>query len=437
MTSGTFTSYPTQSIFVDRPSRQRKQLIKIEELALSIKNLGLIHPLIVKKDGQLITGERRFEAVKMLGWTHVPVQFVDDLSDDELVLLELEENIKRENISWQEEVAAVARYHEIKLTVNEDWSHGDTAEELGESRTGITQKLGIAKEIAEGNVKVIEAQKYSVAKGLTERANARRKDSELENLVVLPAKEIIETQQEEKIINNEVTVNSVPLLNIDFLNFIKTYSGPKFNLLHCDFPYGIGADNITQGTAVQTHGAYADDEEIYWNLIHGIDYMVGKDLIADSAHMIFWFSMKYYEDTKEVLEQMGWRVLYMPLVWHKSCNTGILPDPNRGPRQTYETAFFCTRGDRKIVRAKANSFSGATSRRVHMSEKPTEMLGHFLSMLVDGETIMLDPTCGSANAVKVTEELGAKSVLGLEIDEELFEKAQENYYEDNQGQLLL
>jgi DNA modification methylase len=60
-----------------------------------------------------------------------------------------------------------------------------------------------------------------------------------------------------------------------------------------------------------------------------------------------------------------------------------------------------------------------------MSEKPEPMLRHFFGMLVDENTVMLDPTCGSGSALRAAESLGAKYVLGLESNEEFADRARE------------
>ena len=100
MTSGNFRSVSLDSIVVDRANRQRRELFNIEELADSIHRNGLIHPIVVTPEHVLVAGERRYTAMKSLGWTSVPVQFTTDLSELELGIIELEENIKRDNISW-------------------------------------------------------------------------------------------------------------------------------------------------------------------------------------------------------------------------------------------------------------------------------------------------------------------------------------------------
>jgi ParB/RepB/Spo0J family partition protein len=69
------TKLPIRKIRVR--SRYRKALGDIESLAASIKELGLLHLIVVRPDGRLIAGERRLPACKRLGWKTVPVTYVD------------------------------------------------------------------------------------------------------------------------------------------------------------------------------------------------------------------------------------------------------------------------------------------------------------------------------------------------------------------------
>ena len=143
---------------------------------------------------------------------------------------------------------------------------------------------------------------------------------------------------------------------------------------------------------------------------------------------MFWFSMEYYEYTYDALDAAGFKVLRHPLIWLRSDNTGILSDPRRQPRRRYESAFRATRGDRHLVTPVANAFSSPSTKTIHMSEKPKPVLHHFFRLFVDEFSRVLDPTCGSANALMVAEEIGAKEVLGLEMDEGFYELARENYH---------
>ena len=142
------------------------------------------------------------------------------------------------------------------------------------------------------------------------------------------------------------------------------------------------------------------------------------NVVADSANLIFWFSMDYYSQTCAALIAMGWTVNPFPLIWYKSDNTGIAPDPQRWPRRIYETAQVASRGDRKLTaagcRGNVVAVPGSRDDAIHISEKPRAMLRHFLSMYCDEYSLALDPTCGSGNAIKVALELGASHALGLE-----------------------
>jgi ParB family chromosome partitioning protein len=74
--------------------RFRKDLGDIDSLAASIDEVGLLHPIVVRPDGRLIAGERRLAACKELGWTSVPVTFVDL---KEVIRGEFAENAHRKN----------------------------------------------------------------------------------------------------------------------------------------------------------------------------------------------------------------------------------------------------------------------------------------------------------------------------------------------------
>jgi site-specific DNA-methyltransferase (adenine-specific) len=70
-----------------------------------------------------------------------------------------------------------------------------------------------------------------------------------------------------------------------------------------------------------------------------------------------------------------------------------------------------------LIRVAFNSYAAPTVRnKIHPSQKPEPMLRHFFSMLVDETTTMLDPTCGSAASLRAAEDLGARSILGVELD---------------------
>lgn len=112
------------------------------ELAESIKNVGIIQPIIVQKREdyyEIIAGERRWRAAKMAGLKEVPV-IIKNFSDLEIVEIALIENIQRENLNPIEEAYAYKRLiDEFKLKQDE------IAEKVSKSRAAITNAIRLLK----------------------------------------------------------------------------------------------------------------------------------------------------------------------------------------------------------------------------------------------------------------------------------------------------
>src|SRR6185369_13465737 len=132
MTSGIFHSIPVHDITIP-PNRQRKvrSSAHIPNLAKSIREHGLIHPIVVTRDLILVAGECRLTAVRdHVGWTNIAAQYQDELSERALYGIELEENISRVDLDWRDKTIAIARYHELCKAEDPSWSQAKTAEAI-------------------------------------------------------------------------------------------------------------------------------------------------------------------------------------------------------------------------------------------------------------------------------------------------------------------
>jgi len=139
---------------------------KIKELADSIKEHGVIQPLIVTQSGakfELVAGERRFEASKKAGLQKVPV-IIREAGDKEKLELAITENIQRHDLNPIEEAKAYK-----KLQDEFEMSQDEVAVKMGKSRSAISNKMRllglpveiqkalILGEISEGHAKAILA----------------------------------------------------------------------------------------------------------------------------------------------------------------------------------------------------------------------------------------------------------------------------------------
>jgi len=142
--------------------RRRFDEAKIEELAASIRNQGIIQPLVVRpKDDayELIAGERRWRAAMKAGLSEVPV-VIREANDQEALQLALVENLQREDLNPIEEASGYRRLQE-----EFHWSQEEMAEKVGKSRPAIANAMRLLglpiemqHEVASGNLPAGQAR---------------------------------------------------------------------------------------------------------------------------------------------------------------------------------------------------------------------------------------------------------------------------------------
>ena len=139
---------PTTTVKITMVEPNREQPRKnfdqdaLEELADSIKQYGLIQPIVVqdrKTYYEIIAGERRWRAAKIAGLKEVPV-IIKNYTEQEIVEISLIENIQRENLNPIEEAMAYKRLlNEFNLKQDE------VAERVSKSRTAVTNSMRLLK----------------------------------------------------------------------------------------------------------------------------------------------------------------------------------------------------------------------------------------------------------------------------------------------------
>ncbi len=116
---------------------------KIEELARTIHIHGVIQPIVVRKTAddkyEIIAGERRYRAMKKLGWLEVPA-IIRDLDDKETASIALIENLQREELTAIEEAFAYEKLLELHSLTQEA-----LAQRLGKGQSTVANKLRLLK----------------------------------------------------------------------------------------------------------------------------------------------------------------------------------------------------------------------------------------------------------------------------------------------------
>ena len=166
----------------------------LEELAASIKNHGVIQPIIVRdldngRKYQIIAGERRWRAAKMAGLEKIPA-IVREYDSVQRMAVALIENIQRENLNPLEEAQAIQ-----SLLGECDMTHNEVADSIGRSRTTVTNILRL--------LTLTREVKVMVNAGLLEMGHARA-------LLSLPG--VQQIQAAEAVIHNKMSVRDTEKL---------------------------------------------------------------------------------------------------------------------------------------------------------------------------------------------------------------------------------
>ena len=426
---------PISQIQIDRSARQRREF-QTKDLEASISQIGLINPIVVDRSFVLRAGERRLTACTRLGWAEIPARFLESLDPIHHQLVELEENIKRQDLDWKDQVSAIASIHKLYKDLDISWSQEQTANALSLTQGHVSMCLKIFAELDDSRIQQCSGlrEAFNILARRSQRAMGEALSEIIgDSFAELPAelavaptglldpivpvehRQVLTTQLVAKPAAKPTEVGGIE--NTSFFHWLSTYSGPKFNLVHCDFPYGVNLFDGSQGHGGEPTAGYQDTPEIFFGLLEAFCRDLDK-FMSLSAHMMFWYSAKHETKMFQMFRELApsLEIQPYPLVWLKSDNAGISSDPKRNPRHVYETCLLASRSKRHILRVVGDAYSCPTDRTLHASTKPESMLRHFMQMFVDNTSSVFDPTCGSGASLRAAESLGASRVLGLELD---------------------
>lgn len=145
--------------------RRREEYGDLQALADSIAKYGLFHPITVDDHNNLVAGERRLKACKMLEWSEIPARLYRELTDVERREIELEENIRRKDLTALELskhlVALAETAAEVLATSAKTKTKGGRPTNLAVSETIISERIGVPRRtINEAQRHVAAVNKY-------------------------------------------------------------------------------------------------------------------------------------------------------------------------------------------------------------------------------------------------------------------------------------
>jgi DNA modification methylase len=440
---------PITTINIDEKHRMRKYPGNIEELAASLARFGLMTPIVLDGDNNLIAGHRRILAAKHLGWPDIPYRRMDALDPILRQELELEENIRRKDLEWQEEVVGLyklymakqARYGEKGNPLSENGGYGieEAARELDRATGSISMDLALAKalheypELVEEKTKSSAFKRYRRMKETALRAElAKRKQGEDHGQLVEDEEE---SEQEDRApeaptfirqpIRKAVWKGIGVFYHADSRDVLRGLPEDSVDLIVTDPPYGIGL--YKEGSAVssskfaESQGAmYDDDPKTIMDMLDET-FMHAARLLKPDGHAYVFFHMTRYEPVYLMLKRHFGECEATPLIWIKQ-TTGI-GDPTRSWIYTYEPCFWVNRGRILVKPQPFNVLKYDTvGKKIHSVEKPVALLRHLVeASAVKGE-IVLDPFAGSGSTLVAAAQLGCR-FIGIEKHQDFYRSA--------------
>lgn len=407
--------------------RQRKIFDpdKLQELAESIRVNGLIHPIIIDENNTLMAGQRRVMASLILNRTMIRFERFEGLDEWQKKSIELEENIRRENLTWQEEINAKMEIHELyqkkygvlkegskkMVTVDGEeigWGIGDTADLLGESRASVSQDIKLAKAIKDD-------------------PDLAKKDSKVAAFKAMQVKSELAMKQEIAAVLAQVAEDKgespIQIRCGDSQELLKEYDDESFDFCVTDPQYGIGVhdmqDTFPNRGDVRQGIEFDDSQSVLQEVVKPIMKETYR-ILKPGSHCYVFFAIARYTEVRALLEEVGFWVCPTPLFWIK--NNALNLRPWLTYPVNYEPIFYCAKGypPRPLTTIQPLStfehpiLSGMG--KVHPTEKPLPVIRWLIENCSSLKERGIDPFLGGGTFTLACKEMDRLAV-GIEIDQ--------------------
>lgn len=369
------------------PDRQRKDFDAdfVMELSEGIARQGLLHAPVMREvtlDGltilHLVAGETRLRAIDMMAMTGgvlrynneivpegmIPYVTLGQLSPLEAEEAELEENLKRKDLSWQEQGAALQRLHTLRIkqatAAGRIHTVADTALEIrgrsdGAYQNNIRKELIVARHL--DNPEVNKAKSVEEAFKIIKKQETAADNIKLAATVGLTYSSAVHT-----------------LLNVNCITWMAEQPGEQFDCILTDPPYGMGAQDFGDGGGklVNSEHHYDDSYEAWVELM--LKWCPEAFRLAKKqCHAYVFCDQANFPQLKKMMEGAGWYVFRTMLIAHKP-NSGRVPLPTMGPRRQYETILYAIKGQKNILHIASDVISTtADANLTHGAQKPVAL----------------------------------------------------------------
>ena len=419
------TTLPVTSIRV-AAARQRTSIddANLSALCDSIRAVGLLHPLVIRATAEgptLVAGERRLRAIENLTLLGERVRFasqvlpegcapvvdlgsLDPLGASEA---ELEENIRRVDLSWQDRTAAEAALVELRRA--QAAARGEpppTMQELAQeidpdaANNPLRVQQAVQLQAAmRDNPEIAKAATQTDAWKLYKRVEQAKRDVLLGSLM-----------------GKEKHDDRYTVVQADCRDWLRG-ANSRFDVVLIDPPYGMGADSFGDGAGRRTgieHG-YTDslgDVVPLMRTVLPLLFAVSKP----EAHLYLWCDLDQFGWLRGLAAEAGYWVHRTPLINVKR-EGGRVPWPEHGPRRCYELVLYAVKGKRPVTAIYRDVFESTLERDTdgHGAAKPVEAYVDLLKRSCRPGDNVLDCFAGTGTILAAAAQLQLRATA-VEVD---------------------
>lgn len=431
--------------------RQRTDYGDVTDLARSIKQYGIIQPIVLTRrdDGiHLVAGGRRLAACRSLGIVNLAHarDFIwrEELNDTsgklQLQAVELEENLRRKELHWSEAILAKQRLFDLMQQLHTGMSIAPGQERLrsGFSLRRLAEMLGENHSVTSRDLELAGyVAKHPTLAQMPTKADALRK---LGVAVTVAAMQTL--AKTSKVPASNTPVSNVNKTNGDALTTgavgedVQTpplssppcderwslYEGPfqdniiqvadgSCDLVVTDLPYNIGLGDSSAAHSAGL-GGFSDSNLDITQLCADVAVQSFR-VLRPNRFGVFFYGMAYHQTLFDALTTAGFVVDVYPFIWLR--DRSAPPDGFARYSKTYDPAFIASKGTPRFIRPNQANLVAIPSvrgpERLHAAQKPVAVMQKFIEDMTTPNCVVLDMFAGAGTTGVAALRTGRKAIL--------------------------
>ena len=400
---------------------------EFKQLETNVLAEGIREPIITWQ-GTIVDGHNRYELAQMydLPFKVKEMAFASMnhakkwMAENQLGRRNLAEYVKGELISviedcekeigkeiYKEKSVFKGNQHSAPLSIIDNEPKHDT-------RKIVAEKLGWST----GKKAMFDVVKKKAPEEIKEKL--RQGDVSINQVYQDIRKEEKKAEMLEKIQQQKVEIEiSENIKNGDSLQILESLEDGCIDIVLTDPPYGISyvSNRSIYDETITKRGLLNDGKDEAFELLDKTCEILSRKA-AENSHLYFFCSWAVFSSFEAIISK--YFTIKTPIVWDKG-NKGSGDLENDWGNQT-EIVIFCVKGKKLVNTRRGNLLFVPrihTTKMVHPTQKPTELLKMLLEVSYRDGDFVVDPFMGSGSTIKACKEINAKC-LGIELDSEMF-----------------